>query len=149
MNDNELLDKAHKGECVCDGCKRRFVCFTQKRVFSDPTHQALYETHLEQGLSHEDAVKEVQKFLETSIQHALLQAAREEAAKHPINVPYIDDYDDWKKKKDKPWDDSPFKPLPWKKNDWYCKSFEQVEEDIKDVREYFRNMMYGNKSDKR
>jgi len=149
MNDKELCEKAHKGDCVCDGCKRRFVCFTQKRVFSDPTYQALYETHLEQGLSHEDAVKEVQHFLEASIQQAMIQAAREEAAKRTVNVPYIDDYDKWKKDNPfQPWKDVPDKPLPWKKNDWYCKSYEEAEDGIKEVRKYFKDMIYGNKSSK-
>ncbi len=80
MKDDELLKKCHDGECICDGCERRFVCWTTKRVFSNPTHQTLYEAYVAEGFSHEDAVREV----EGVIQRAIVEAATREAEK---NVP--------------------------------------------------------------
>ena len=48
--------------CLCDECPRRFVCFTQRKVFSDPYFQAMYESYLAQGLSKEEAAKNVGEF---------------------------------------------------------------------------------------
>ena len=53
-----------KDECICNQCPRRFVCFTQEKVFSDPAYQAMYETYVEEGLKHEVAVKKVREFIE-------------------------------------------------------------------------------------
>ena len=49
-------------ECLCDKCPDRFVCFTQRKVFSDPYFQAMYESYLAQGLSKEEAAKNVGEF---------------------------------------------------------------------------------------
>jgi len=76
-----------ENKCICDECPRRFVCFTQKKVFSEPDYQAMYEAYVEEGLEHEEAVKEVRELIERQrIQ------------------PKVDDYkpwhDDWKEEYD-------------------------------------------------
>lgn len=78
-------------ECICDGCEKRFVCWTTKRVFSDPTHQALYESYIAEKYSHEDAVKEV----EGVIQRAIMKAAIREAANNspPLDLDTIKKWD--------------------------------------------------------
>ncbi len=65
--------------CICDGCERRFLCWTNKKVFSDPLHQTLYETYVAEGYSHTDAIQEVNE----DVQNAIY---RTEAEKHANTV---------------------------------------------------------------
>jgi hypothetical protein len=46
-------------KCICNRCPRRYVCFTQQRVYSDPFLQAMFESYLAMGLSVHDAVGRV------------------------------------------------------------------------------------------
>lgn len=67
LKDNtNKMGKKKVDKCICDQCPRRFVCFTQKKVFSDPAYQAMYEAFIEEGLEHKQAVAQVRKFIETS-----------------------------------------------------------------------------------
>ena len=51
-------------ECICDKCPKRFECFTQKKVFSDPQFQALFEAYIGSGCSPEEASAKVAKSIE-------------------------------------------------------------------------------------
>lgn len=51
-------------KCICDECPRRFECFTQKKVFSEPDYQAMYEAYLAEGLEHLEAVQAVREHIE-------------------------------------------------------------------------------------
>jgi hypothetical protein len=53
-------------KCICDQCPRRFVCFTQKKVFSDTAYQTMYEAYIEEGLDSKEAAKKVREFIETT-----------------------------------------------------------------------------------
>ena len=81
-----------KNECICDQCPKRFVCFTQRKVFSDPAYQAMYEAFIEEGLEHKAAVGAVRRFIES-------QKIEEKQEKY--------DAKDWKRDKwyDKKWED--------------------------------------------
>lgn len=78
-------------ECICDQCPRRFICFTQKKVFSDPAYQAMFEAFVEEGIPHEEAVKAVREFIEN-------QKVREN---RPLPPPQPDPYDGNKYRWDK------------------------------------------------
>jgi len=140
MTGKELLERCHNGECLCDACERRFICWTSKRVFSDPTHQALYEAHIAEGMSHEDALAEVK-----AIERAILEAAiREERDK---KKPW---YDEWKDS----WKPSPYKPQPpkfppydrwvrWQSDMLKTLPLDDARKELKDLRQYFRSCISG------
>jgi len=90
-----MKKKKEIGTCICETCPRRFVCFTQKKVFSDPAYQAMYEAFCEEGLDPIEAVKAVREFIENQ--------KRAEAWKNePQSTlsPWKDDYNEWNKMKD-------------------------------------------------
>lgn len=128
MDDKELLTSCHKGECICDGCERRFVCWTTKRVFSDPIHQALYEAHIAEGLSHEDALKETRAFLEDAV------TVEVKEFKEPIKWEKWDDYNEWK---------SPNFPSMWQSNKTCDLPVKEAKKEIEDLTKYYRSMISG------
>jgi len=141
MEDKELIKKCKDGECICDGCQRRFVCWTTKRVFSDPTHQALYEAYIAEGLPHDEAIQEVRETLERAIAQAAMRQIAEEREwkeKNPI-------YD--KKQWSKEWYDNTYPQVKWNDdpNRALFKSLglDEAEKGIKDLQRYFRNMIRG------
>jgi hypothetical protein len=141
MEDKELIKKCKDGECICDGCQRRFVCWTTKRVFSDPTHQALYEAYIAEGLPHDEAIQEVRETLERAIAQAAMRQIAEEREwkeKNPI-------YD--KKQWSKEWYDNTYPQVKWNDdpNRALFKSIglDEAEKGIKDLQRYFRNMIRG------
>ena len=157
MNDKELIKKKDCGECICDGCERRFVCWTTKRVFSDLTHQALYEAYVAEGLSHEDAVKEV----EGVIQRAIVEAATREAVKNAPLPDYgkIKKWGEWHDNRlDEKWKDVPRFPQYDKWVKWQTSPravydiarlpVKEASEEIRNLQQYFRSIISG-KSTKR
>ena len=50
-------------KCICNKCPRRFHCFTNKKVFSEPILQSLFESYLGE-FSVEDALRHIRIFLE-------------------------------------------------------------------------------------
>ena len=76
-----------KEKCICDQCPRRFVCFTQKKVFSDPAYQAMYEAHVDEGRTHEEAVAAVREFIE---------AQKELEVNPPPRPRKPHEFDDWR-----------------------------------------------------
>lgn len=126
QSEHELLEKCEKGDCICDNCKRRFICFTQKRVFSDPTYQALYEVYMDQGMPHEDAVKAVKDYLESLIK-------REKA---PPN--------DWDRQQRwvKEWD-TPQKTPKWSHNKFYYQDLEKAIAEMEKLKVYFKDVVHG------
>ena len=151
MEDKDILERCHKGECICDGCERRFICWTTKRVFSDPTHQALYEAYIAEGLPHEEALKEVEEVL----QRAIMEAAIREAAKHP-KKPDFDKVDNkWKKDE---WRDVPKFPDygkwirhqndPNRIYDIMKLPVDDAKKEIKDLTKYFRSMISGKSTER-
>lgn len=56
-----------ESKCICDACPRRFVCFTQKKVFSDPAYQAMYEALIEEEVESKKAATTVRKFIEQHV----------------------------------------------------------------------------------
>ncbi len=136
MEDKELLNHCHAGECICDGCERRFVCWTTKRVFSEPIHQTLYEAYVAEGHSHEDAVKEVEEM----IKRAVLEAALRQN-KYDKYVPDVKN--DWDRGG---WNDFPYPKF----HKWDCQygdlaklPAEEARERIKDMTQYFRSKISG------
>lgn len=91
MKDKELLERCHDGECVCDGCERRFICWTTKRVFSDPVQQALYEAHIAEGLPHDEALHEVREVIERAVSRAAMEEEMRKRSDRPVTYP-----SDWK-----------------------------------------------------
>ena len=156
MEDKELLKRCHEGDCICDGCERRFVCWTTKRVFSEPTHQALYEAYVAEGHSHEDAIKEV----EIVIQRAIMEAAMREAAKRSPK-PEFDKIKKWDEWKDGSWKDVPHFPHYDKWVKWQTSPdlnravyditklpVDEAKEEVEGLTKYFRSVISG-KSTKR
>jgi hypothetical protein len=143
MNDKELIKKCKDGECICDSCQRRFVCWTTKRVFSDPTHQALYEAYVAEGLPHDEAVREVRETLERAImQAAMRQIAEEREWKEPIY--------DKKKQWYKELYDGKYPQVKWDDKPSLFKSMglDEAEKGIEDLQKYFRSMIRGENRDK-
>ena len=143
MDDKELIKKKDCGECICDGCERRFVCWTTKRVFSEPTHQALYEAYIAEGLPHDEAIKEVGETLE----HAVLQAELRKLN----NDKKVPDWNDKKKGWYDEWHDNLIPPkVKWDSDidqraipDWKGSEIEFAKKDMKDLQKYFRSMISG------
>ena len=54
-----MKSKTGKEGCACGSCSLRFQCFTQKRVFSDPIFQGLFEALIAQGMIEEEALEVV------------------------------------------------------------------------------------------
>lgn len=96
-------------KCLCDQCPRRFICFTQKRVFSDPAYQAMYEAFCEEGLEHKQAVKAVKQFIENE----------ERKKRLPPWQPIVNE--DWYKPRQKP--------------GWYKKAFKWEDVSTMDLNE--------------
>ncbi len=143
MKDNEILEKCHKGECICDGCERRFVCWTTKRVFSDPTQQALYEAYVAEGLPHKEAIQEVKEILERAIMQA---AIREQMEKHQWDL----ERDVYKKHRD--WQDEYYdksipKIIKWDSNtpEWKQVGLDEAQKGMKDLQKYFQDIIKGKK----
>lgn len=83
MTENELLERYYRGDCLCDICKRRFMCWTSKRIFSDPVYQALYEVHIAEGLSHEKSLAAVKEILKRAVLEATIrEEIRERRKEH-------------------------------------------------------------------
>jgi hypothetical protein len=144
VNDKELIQKCKDGECICDSCQRRFVCWTTKRVFSDPTHQALYEAYVAEGLPHDEAVQEVRETLERAVMQAAMKQIAEEREwkEKPIYDKkhwYTDWYDKYPQVK---WDDRPDRAL------FKSVGLDEAEKGIKDLQKYFRSMIRGENCDK-
>jgi len=76
MDEKELNQKIKDGRCICDACARRFICWTQKRAFSEPAYQSLYEVHIQEGKSHEEAIAQVRSFVEHECSTAIQIAER-------------------------------------------------------------------------
>ena len=116
--------KTKEPKCICETCPRRFICFTQERVYSDPEYQALFEGYVAQGDTKEEAIEKVQEFIEEN--------------KRVKELPHIDD-EDWNSRPLRPlkpfppdiWKKEklpPFKDIPLKKQfEWYCRD-EQIGE---------------------
>ncbi|MFA7101264.1 MAG: hypothetical protein WC196_05990 [Bacilli bacterium] len=147
MEDKELIKKCKDGECICDGCQRRFICWTTKRVFSDPTHQALYEAYVAEGLPHDEAVQEVRETLERAIAQAAMRQIAEEREWNEKSPIY-----DKKKKWYNEWYDNTYPQVKWNDdpNRALFKSIglDEAEKGIKDLQKYFRNMIRGDSRDK-
>jgi hypothetical protein len=82
-------------ECMCDKCPRRFICYTQERVFSDPRYQALFEAELALGKEKEEAIESVKRAIEA-----------DKITKHypmPDGID-SDEWNKWKKYDKIPWD---------------------------------------------
>jgi len=97
MEDKELLGKCHDGECICDGCKKRFECWTTTKVFSDPARQAFYEAHLAEGFSHKEASQAVKEVVQLAIKDAAIRDAMIHGTPAHIrdNVKPYDEYKQW------------------------------------------------------
>ena len=86
MENDELIKKKECGECICDGCERRFICWTTERIFSDPAHQALYETCIAEGFPSEEAIERVQEFIKIAIARAEQEAERQEEERRTLEA---------------------------------------------------------------
>lgn len=51
-------------KCICNKCPRRFYCFTNKKVFSNPLLQAIFESYLGENCSVEYSIQEVRAFVQ-------------------------------------------------------------------------------------
>jgi len=148
MEDKELIKKCKDGECICDGCQRRFICWTTKRVFSDPTHQALYEAYVAEGLPHDEAVQEVRETLERAIAQAAMRQIAEEREWNEKRPDIYEKkrhwYDEWHDNTYPKirWDDRPDRAL------FKSVGLDEAERGIKDLQKYFRNMIRGDNRDK-
>lgn len=88
MTDEEI-------QCFCDRCPIRFKCFTQERVYTDPLYQALYETYVAEGKSHDEALKHVKSFVEIALVKKASQNVQPPS--QPVNKKWIDEYREFKK----------------------------------------------------
>ena len=107
-------------KCICEECPRRFICFTNKKVFSDPRYQALYEAYCEEGMSHEDAVKEVKETIERSLR-----------PKPPISPWKKPDKDEWH-----------LDDYQW--NEWYS-THAETEKKMRELRDDLQKILYVKK----
>lgn len=62
--------------CFCDKCPQRFKCFTQEKVYTDPSYQALYETLIAAGDSHDDALSHIKTLIEVALVKEALKNAQ-------------------------------------------------------------------------
>ncbi len=81
--------------CFCDKCPLRFKCFTQKRVYTDPSYQALYETYIAEGESHDKALQHIKALIEDVLVKEALQNAKPTV--QPVDKKWIDEYRKFKK----------------------------------------------------
>lgn len=142
MKDEELIERCHEGECICDGCERRFMCWTTKRIFSDPTHQALYEAYIAEGFDHEAARTEVKDFIKRAILDAEI---RERAKEHPLPIPDvpIPDVGEWHKRRAE-WEPPQFPDyVEWAKGDIGRLPIEDARKEMRDLGKYFRSIISG------
>lgn len=149
MKDKEILKRCHDGECICDGCERRFVCWTTKRIFSNPIHQALYEAYIAEGLCPDEAREQVKH----TIERAIIEAETREANRFPkpdigTPKPYepYKEWNEWTKDewKDDEWKDHRIIPDLPHFNKWITGlPADDAKKEMKDLTQYFRSMISG------
>lgn len=57
--------------CKCNECKRKFECFTQEPVFTDPMMQGLFEAYIAQGNDRERSILMVAETLMSRLPQTL------------------------------------------------------------------------------
>ena len=56
-------------KCICNKCPRRFICWTQMKVFGDPLWQALFEAYLGDNSDVHESLIKVRQHITESIAH--------------------------------------------------------------------------------
>jgi hypothetical protein len=102
-------------------------------VFSEPSYQTLYEVHVQQGKSHEEALELVKSFIETEIATAIRMVEREK------NKGDVDFGQPWK-----PYAPNKFPYQKWELPDkqYWCQKEDSIEE-INMLKKKLYEALYG------